>query len=107
MDAGRIVGTVFIDLSKAFDTINHTLLLNKLCAYGVHGVELAWFTDYLKERKQRVVIDGVSSEWNRVTKGVPQGSILGPLLFVVFVNDLPSVVRKCTVNLYADNTTWP
>ena len=69
------------------------------------GVELAWFTDYLKERKQRVVMDGVSSEWNCVTKGVPQGSILGPLLFVVIVNNLPSVVRKCTVNLYADDTT--
>ena len=73
LDVGKMVGTVLIDLSKAFDTINHTLLLNKLYAYGVHGVELAWFTDYLKERKQRVVMDGVSSDWNQVTKGSHKG----------------------------------
>ena len=95
-----MVGTVLTHISNVF---NHTLLLNKLNAYGVHGVELAWFTDYLKERKQRVVMDGVS-DWNQVSKGVPQGSNLGHLLFVVFVNDLPSVVRKCSV-LYAGDTT--
>lgn len=69
LDEGKVVGTVLIDLSKAFNTINHTLLLRKLCAYGVHDVDLAWFTDYLEERKQRVVMDGVSSKWNHKDMG--------------------------------------
>ena len=105
LDCGQIVATVMIDLSKAFDTINHNLLLKKLYAYGICGSELSWFTDYLAERKMRVVVDRVSSEWARVSMGVLQGSILGPLLFLTFVNDLPEVVEECTINLYADDTT--
>ena len=94
-----------IDLSKAFDTINHNLLIEKLDAYGIRGVELSWFSNYLSERRQRVLLDGVHSEWTRLTKGVPQGSILGPMLFLLFVNNLSDVVQHCTVNLYADDTT--
>ena len=94
-----------IDLSKAFDTINHNLLLKKLYTYGIHGSELSWFTDHLAERKMRVVVDGISFVWARVSMGVPQGSILGPLLFLIFMNDLPEVVEECTINLYADDTT--
>ena len=104
LDQGEIVGTVMIDLSKAFDIIDHPLLLKKLDAYGVRGSELKWFTDYLSGRKQRVVMDGVLSVWKDIVKGVPQGSILGPLLFTIFVNDLPDTVEQCTVNLYADDS---
>ena len=92
-----------IDLSKAFDTINHNLLIEKLDAYGIHGVELSWFSSYLSERRQRVLLDGVHSEWTGLTKGVPRRSILGPMLFLLFVNDLSDVVQHCTVNLYADD----
>ena len=105
LDCDQIVATVMIDLSKAFDTINHNLLLKKLYAYAIRGSDLSWFTDYLAERKMRVVVDGASSEWARVSMGVPQGSILGRLLFLIFMNDLPEVVEECTINLYADDTT--
>ena len=94
-----------VDLSKAFDTINHNLLLEKLHSYGISGDELRWFSSYLSERKQRVVMNGVCAGWSDVRTGVPQGSILGPLLFIVFVNDLPSVVSHSEVCLYADDTT--
>ena len=93
------------DLSKAFDTINHNLLIGKLDAYGIHGVELSWFSNYLSERRQRVILDGKHSDWTELTKGVPQGFILGPMLFLLFVNYLSDVVEHCIVNLYADDTT--
>ena len=109
LDDGDVVATVMIDLSKAFDTINYGLMLKKLSeklwAYCVRGVEFPWFKDYLTNRKQRVVLDGVSSEWSEVSMGVPQGSILGPLLFLIFVNDLPDAVEDCSINLYADDIT--
>ena len=105
LDKDEIVGTVLIDLSKAFNSIDHNLLLKKLDAYGVEGREQCWFTDYLGGRKQRVSLNGEVSQWNDVKRGVPQGSILGPLLFNVFVNDLPDIVEHSTINLYADDTT--
>ena len=105
LDENGILGTVLIDLSKAFDSIDHSLLMKKLQAYGVEDVEHRWFADYLSARKQRVTIDGVVSEWSSVIKGVPQGSILGPLLFNIFVNDLPDVVKHSSINLYADDAT--
>lgn len=105
LDMNDILGTVLIDLSKAFDSIEHSLQLKKLDAYGVEGVEYQWFADYLSARKQRVTVDGEVSEWSPVVKGVPQGSILGPLMFNIFVNDLPHAVKHSTVNLYADDIT--
>ena len=104
MDNGKFVGAVFIDLSKAFDTIGHGILLNKMTYYGVMGNELAWFTDYLFNRNQTVEIENILSDLEPILCGVPQGSILGPLLFIVFFNDLVDSIRHSNVITYADDT---
>ena len=88
MNNGNMVGVVYLDLSKAFDTIGHGLLLTKLQSYGVNGKELNWFTDYLFNRTQIIEIDSFRSSAEPICCGVPQGSILGPLLFIVFFKDL-------------------
>jgi hypothetical protein len=88
VDKGNLVRAVFIDLSKAFNTLSHGVLLEKLQAYGINGNELLWFTDYLFCRQQFVRIGANSSPYELAFSGVPQGSILGPLLFTVFYNDL-------------------
>ena len=97
-------GAVFIDLSKAFDTVDHALLLQKLRHYGIENLELKWFEDYLTNRMQVVDYQNVMSDFQSITSGVPQGSILGPLLFILLVNDLPSTVAHCTLLMYADDT---
>ena len=103
LDKRECVGAVFVDLSKAFDTIDHGLLLQKLLCYGVKGKEYQWFSNYLKGRKQRVALDDTMSRWVEVVRGVPQGSVLGPLLFIVYINDLPGMTSKCNINMYADD----
>ena len=104
MDKGLVTGSVFIDLAKAFDTVDHDILLSKLEYYGVCDESLPWFKNYFTGRKQFVHIDPQSSEELAMTSGVPQGSILGPLLFIVYINDLPRCVKHCSVNMYADDT---
>ena len=94
----------FIDLKKAFDTIDHSILLFKLEKYGIRGQAHHWFTSYLLNRKQRVEVNGSSSNWKRIVCGVPQGSILGPLLFLIYINDLPSSCQNLDILLFADDT---
>ena len=91
---GKYVGAMFIDLTKAFDTVNHSQLLNKLPQYGVYGKELDWSKDYLFQRMVRVAYNGSLSQVSYSFTGVPQGSILGPLLFVTAFNDITDVIRN-------------
>ncbi len=106
MENDEIVAVGFLDLSKCFDSIDHSLLLFKLTKYGIHGAELGWFRDYLSGRSQCVCSNGEISDFNSISLGVPQGSILGPILFLLYINDLPSAIKKCSVNLFADDTMF-
>ena len=105
LDRKNIVGTVAIDLSKAFDSICNNLLLAILRAYGVSDTAVKFLCSYLEGRKQRVKTNGVYSDWSSTYCGVPQGSLLGPFLFNVFINDLNYSVNISSLRLYADDTT--
>ena len=97
--------TVFVDLRKAFDTVNHKILLDKLFQYGIRGVALDWFTSYLRNRKQYVKIGDSLSPARTLNIGVSQGSILGPVLFTLYINDLPNALTLASSILFADDTT--
>ena len=86
--------SIFLDLSKAFDLVDHQILLNKLYAIGLRGSIHGWMKSYLSDCMQRVTIDGASSPWKLITRGVPRGSILGPLLFLIYINDMSSTTNK-------------
>ena len=95
---------MFIDLEKAFDTVNHDILLPKLNYYGISGVANSWFTSYLFKRHQSVRINVEMSTKREIRCGVPQGSILGPLLFLIYINDMHHAVCKSTIYHFADDT---
>ena len=99
-----VVGAVFLDLRKAFDTVNHKVLLSKLSAFNCSPLTLSWIESYLTGRRQHVTVNNRLSPALDLSTGVPQGSILGPLLFTLYINDLPSVCPDVETQLYADDT---
>ncbi len=105
MDKNNTPLNLFLDLSKAFDTVDHKILLKKLNYYGINGVAYNLMESYLTNRKQYVDMDDVKSEMLMVTTGVPKGSILGPLLFIICVNDIANASNLFNFIIYADNTT--
>ena len=104
IDSGEYTAALFTDLKKAFDTIDHEILLAKLNFYGLEEKELNWFKSYLQNRRQYCKVNGKVSKTEVVNRGVPQGSCLGPLLFLVYINDLPDCLEKSNVSMYADDT---
>ena len=105
INEGEYIMTCFLDIQKCFDSIDHDILIKKLYHYGIAGDELSWFNNYLADRSQVVTCNGQTSKRRSLYTGVPQGSALGPLLFLIFINDLPQKVQKCVTNLFADDVS--
>ena len=104
LDDGNIGCGVFVDLQKAFDTLDHQILLAKLNHYGIRGVSNNWFKSYLSNCSQYVSINGYESSLAVINYGVPEGSVLGPLLFLLYINDLNQAITFCKVHYFADDT---
>ena len=103
LDAGEEVDVIYFDFAKAFDTVPHRRLTKKLEGYGLSPTVVNWIKAYLSDRRHRVIVQGTPSDWQDVTSGIPQGSVLGPVMFVVYINDLPSWIQS-RILLFADDT---
>ena len=104
MDTGKFSCGIFIDLQKAFDTVDYSILLRKLHLNGIRGTPNQWFRSYLSDRKQYVVYKNAKSTLKTVKVGVPQGSVLGPILFILYINDLCNALKYSKLSLFADDT---
>ena len=104
MDKGRLNGIIFLDLKKAFDCVDHSILLGKLAHFGIRGTTLNLFQSYLTNIIQMCKVDQTISKEKIIRCGVPQGSNLGPLLFLTYINDLPSCLSRSTASMFADDT---
>jgi len=102
LDEGDSADIIYLDFSKAFDCVSHTKLIRKMRAFKLNQDVVEWCKSFLSNREQQVIVNGCQSSWASVASGVPQGSVLGPLMFVLFVNDLPDVVDSC-IQLFADD----
>ena len=105
LDNSKFIGNILMDLSKAYDCLPHDLLIAKLGAYGLGRSSLRLLMDYLSSRKQRTKVGSSYSKWSEIKHGIPQGSILGPLLFNIFINDLFFVIEKSDICNFADDNT--
>ena len=105
MDNGKLIGTIFIDLKKAFDMVDHKILIEKLKIYHFNKLTVSWFVSYLENRNQTVKVGNTVSSVGILKYGVPQGSILGPLLFLLYINDLPMIIKHTEMDIYADDST--
>ena len=104
IDKGNSVVGIYLDLSKAFDTVNHDILLHKMSHYGIRGNALKWFNSYLKDRQQITCVSKCCSSKELVNIGVPQGSVLGPILFLIYVNDMSKCIGEEGIRIFADDT---
>ena len=105
LEKGHSAVGLFLDFKKAFDTVDHDLLFQKMNTYGIRGNVLNWFSSYLRNRKQTVIYNNHESDYKEIKCGIPQGSILGPLLFLIYINDLTNASKMFNSILFADDTS--